>query len=202
MCISLVLRMGSCVFLFCTLLARIPTVESGLRRDGIPHKVSGELFYLCVSIHTCIVSNSIMSVYMYIQYCVTCLFITLGFAFSLTFSPYLFFFPPIFLSYLFLFVCLYTYNYIVPTCMCLYIQTYCYLLIYNSRFCFFFFSYFLFVPFFFFHFCLPLRTILLSVISLLNEPNTYSAANVDASVLYRKWRDSRGKDKQYIDQIR
>lgn len=46
------------------------------------------------------------------------------------------------------------------------------------------------------------RTILLSVISLLNEPNTYSAANVDASVLYRKWRDSRGKDKQYIDLIK
>lgn len=45
------------------------------------------------------------------------------------------------------------------------------------------------------------RTILLSVISLLNEPNTFSAANVDASVLYRRWRDSRGKDKQYIDQI-
>ena len=46
------------------------------------------------------------------------------------------------------------------------------------------------------------RTILLSVISLLNEPNTYSAANIDASVLYRKWRDSRGKDKQYIDLIK
>lgn len=45
------------------------------------------------------------------------------------------------------------------------------------------------------------RTILLSVISLLNEPNTSSAANVDASVLYRRWRDSRGKDKQYIDMI-
>lgn len=46
------------------------------------------------------------------------------------------------------------------------------------------------------------RTILLSVISLLNEPNTYSAANVDASVMYRRWRDSRGKDKQYLEQIR
>ncbi len=46
------------------------------------------------------------------------------------------------------------------------------------------------------------RTILLSVISLLNEPNTSSAANVDASVLYRRWRDSRGKDKQYIDMIK
>ncbi|KAF3834838.1 hypothetical protein F7725_027396 [Dissostichus mawsoni] len=30
------------------------------------------------------------------------------------------------------------------------------------------------------------RTILLSVISLLNEPNTFSPANVDASVMYRK----------------
>ena len=51
-------------------------------------------------------------------------------------------------------------------------------------------------------FTLFCRTILLSVISLLNEPNTFSAANVDASVLYRKWRDSRGKDKQYIEVIK
>uniref|UniRef100_A0A8C4L457 UBC core domain-containing protein n=1 Tax=Equus asinus asinus TaxID=83772 RepID=A0A8C4L457_EQUAS len=41
------------------------------------------------------------------------------------------------------------------------------------------------------------RTILLSVISLLNEPNTFSPANVDASVMFRKWRDSKGKDKEY-----
>uniref|UniRef100_A0A3Q1C6V9 E2 ubiquitin-conjugating enzyme n=1 Tax=Amphiprion ocellaris TaxID=80972 RepID=A0A3Q1C6V9_AMPOC len=41
------------------------------------------------------------------------------------------------------------------------------------------------------------RTILLSVISLLNEPNTFSPANVDASVMYRKWRDSKGKDREY-----
>uniref|UniRef100_A0A8R1IAA5 UBC core domain-containing protein n=1 Tax=Caenorhabditis japonica TaxID=281687 RepID=A0A8R1IAA5_CAEJA len=33
------------------------------------------------------------------------------------------------------------------------------------------------------------RTILLSVISLLNEPNTSSPANVDASVMYRKWKE-------------
>ena len=46
------------------------------------------------------------------------------------------------------------------------------------------------------------RTILLSVISLLNEPNTYSPANVDASVMYRRWRDSRGKDKEYENIIR
>ncbi|XP_040926102.1 ubiquitin-conjugating enzyme E2 R2-like isoform X1 [Betta splendens] len=46
------------------------------------------------------------------------------------------------------------------------------------------------------------RTILLSVISLLNEPNTSSPANVDASVMYRKWRDSKGKDREYIEIIR
>ena len=47
-----------------------------------------------------------------------------------------------------------------------------------------------------------IRTILLSVISLLNEPNTCSPANVDASVMYRRWRNSRGKDKEYEDIIR
>lgn len=41
------------------------------------------------------------------------------------------------------------------------------------------------------------RTILLSVISLLNEPNTSSPANVDASVMYRKWKDSNGADDEY-----
>jgi len=41
------------------------------------------------------------------------------------------------------------------------------------------------------------RTILLSIISLLNEPNTFSPANVDASISFRKWRDSKGKDKEY-----
>ncbi|KAI9522698.1 Ubiquitin-conjugating enzyme subunit [Dissostichus eleginoides] len=46
------------------------------------------------------------------------------------------------------------------------------------------------------------RTILLSVISLLNEPNTFSPANVDASVMYRKWRDSKGKDREYQEIIR
>lgn len=48
----------------------------------------------------------------------------------------------------------------------------------------------------------PFRTILLSVISLLNEPNTYSPANVDASVMYRRWRDSKGRDKEYENIIR
>lgn len=46
------------------------------------------------------------------------------------------------------------------------------------------------------------RTVLLSVISLLNEPNTYSPANVDASVMYRRWRESKGKDKEYENIIR
>lgn len=46
------------------------------------------------------------------------------------------------------------------------------------------------------------RTILLSVISLLNEPNTFSPANVDASVMYRRWKHSDGKDKEYKNIIR
>lgn len=46
------------------------------------------------------------------------------------------------------------------------------------------------------------RTILLSVISLFNEPNTFSPANVDASVMYRRWKESRGKDKEYENIIR
>lgn len=46
------------------------------------------------------------------------------------------------------------------------------------------------------------RTILLSVISLLNEPNTFSPANVDASVMYRRSKESKGKDKEYENIIR
>lgn len=46
------------------------------------------------------------------------------------------------------------------------------------------------------------RTVLLSVISLLNEPNTYSPANVDASVMYRRFKDSKGADKEYENIIR
>jgi ubiquitin-conjugating enzyme E2 R len=46
------------------------------------------------------------------------------------------------------------------------------------------------------------RTILLSVISLLNEPNTSSPANVDASVMYRRWKESNGKDDEYARIIR
>uniref|UniRef100_A0A8C0P9H8 UBC core domain-containing protein n=2 Tax=Canis lupus familiaris TaxID=9615 RepID=A0A8C0P9H8_CANLF len=46
------------------------------------------------------------------------------------------------------------------------------------------------------------RTILLNVISLLNEPNTFSPANVDALVMFRKWRDSKGKDREYAEIIR
>ncbi|CAH8288000.1 unnamed protein product [Schistosoma turkestanicum] len=41
------------------------------------------------------------------------------------------------------------------------------------------------------------RTILLSVISLLNEPNIHSAAHVDASVAYRKWKESNGTQDEY-----
>ena len=46
------------------------------------------------------------------------------------------------------------------------------------------------------------RTILLSVISLLNEPNTSSPANVDASVMYRRWKDSKGADSEYANIIK
>lgn len=46
------------------------------------------------------------------------------------------------------------------------------------------------------------RTVLLSVISLLNEPNTSSPANVDASVMYRRWKETFGVDKEYEDIIR
>ncbi|ESP00544.1 hypothetical protein LOTGIDRAFT_230812 [Lottia gigantea] len=46
------------------------------------------------------------------------------------------------------------------------------------------------------------RTVLLSIISLLNEPNTYSPANVDASVMFRKFKESKGKDKEYENIIR
>ncbi|KAI1301655.1 Ubiquitin-conjugating enzyme E2 R1 [Halotydeus destructor] len=46
------------------------------------------------------------------------------------------------------------------------------------------------------------RTVLLSVISLLNEPNTFSPANVDASVMYRRWKESKGVDKEYENIIR
>lgn len=46
------------------------------------------------------------------------------------------------------------------------------------------------------------RTILLSVISLLNEPNTSSPANVDASVMFRRWKDSKGADKEYENIVR
>jgi len=33
------------------------------------------------------------------------------------------------------------------------------------------------------------RTVILSIISLLMEPNVYSPANVDASVMYKRWRE-------------
>ena len=43
------------------------------------------------------------------------------------------------------------------------------------------------------------RTIVLSVISLLNEPNISSPADVEASVSYRKWKE--GTSNEYIDRI-
>ncbi|XP_022662517.1 ubiquitin-conjugating enzyme E2 R2-like isoform X2 [Varroa destructor] len=46
------------------------------------------------------------------------------------------------------------------------------------------------------------RTVLLSVISLLNEPNTFSPANVDASVMYRRWKESNGENKEYEEYVR
>lgn len=52
-----------------------------------------------------------------------------------------------------------------------------------------------------FLFC-TFRTILLSVISMLNEPNTFSPANVDASIMYRRYHTSKGKDKEYENIIK
>lgn len=46
------------------------------------------------------------------------------------------------------------------------------------------------------------RTILLSVISLLTEPNINSAAHVDASVQYREWKESNGKKSAYEEIVR
>uniref|UniRef100_H2Z8E4 UBC core domain-containing protein n=1 Tax=Ciona savignyi TaxID=51511 RepID=H2Z8E4_CIOSA len=44
------------------------------------------------------------------------------------------------------------------------------------------------------------RTILMSVISLLNEPNTFSPANVDASIMFRDWRER--KSTKYEDYVK
>lgn len=46
------------------------------------------------------------------------------------------------------------------------------------------------------------RTILLSVVSLLNEPNIDSPANVGASVMYNNWKISQGEDKRYENIVR
>lgn len=46
------------------------------------------------------------------------------------------------------------------------------------------------------------RTILISIVSLLNEPNTSNPANVDASVMYNRWKRSNGEDKEYESIIR
>jgi ubiquitin-conjugating enzyme E2 R len=45
------------------------------------------------------------------------------------------------------------------------------------------------------------RTIMLSVISMLNEPNTSSPANVDASVMFRRYQVSKGQDTEYSNII-
>lgn len=46
------------------------------------------------------------------------------------------------------------------------------------------------------------RTVMMSIISLLNEPNTFSPANVDASVMYRRYIDSKTADKEYENIIK
>jgi len=51
-------------------------------------------------------------------------------------------------------------------------------------------------------FAFVISTILLSIISLLSEENTSSPANVDASVAYRKWVESKGRDSFYEDIVR
>ena len=43
---------------------------------------------------------------------------------------------------------------------------------------------------------------MMSIISLLNEPNINSPANVDASVMYRRYVDSKGVDKEYENIIK
>merc|ERR1719156_133553 len=42
---------------------------------------------------------------------------------------------------------------------------------------------------------------MLSVISMLNEPNTSSPANVDASVMFRKFQVTKGEDQEYSNII-
>ncbi|CAF0843942.1 unnamed protein product [Didymodactylos carnosus] len=44
------------------------------------------------------------------------------------------------------------------------------------------------------------RTILLSIISMLSEPNTFSPANLDASVEYRKWKEE--GNPAYVDHVK
>ncbi|XP_003744401.1 ubiquitin-conjugating enzyme E2 R2 [Galendromus occidentalis] len=46
------------------------------------------------------------------------------------------------------------------------------------------------------------QSVIVSVISLLNEPNTFSPANVDASVMYRKWKESKGENNDYVEYVR
>ncbi|KAL3317816.1 Ubiquitin-conjugating enzyme E2 R2 [Cichlidogyrus casuarinus] len=46
------------------------------------------------------------------------------------------------------------------------------------------------------------RTILLSVISMLNEPNIHSSAHINASTAYRDWRESNGLKADYERTVR
>ena len=45
-----------------------------------------------------------------------------------------------------------------------------------------------------------MRTILLSIVSMLSDANLSSPANVDAARMYRDWTDGRSTD--YVDQIK
>lgn len=47
-----------------------------------------------------------------------------------------------------------------------------------------------------------IRSVLLSVISMLNEPNTTSPANADAARMYSVWRKSNQKDAEYENRVR
>ncbi len=46
------------------------------------------------------------------------------------------------------------------------------------------------------------RTILLSVVSMLDAPNVNSAANVDASIAYQNWKSSDVNDSTYANKVR
>lgn len=45
------------------------------------------------------------------------------------------------------------------------------------------------------------RSVLMSIISMLSEPNTSSPANIDASLMYRRWKETKGRDNEYVQMI-